>query len=120
MFSPANYSYSFTVHNNQSVICIHFPNDLILRNELRERIKVYWSQSKKNWYCIDLPQYRSVLYLPQKEMGADMESQFSKENLLAFQKYRQMLILKGYSINTQKVYLSEFAQLLAGESLFVS
>lgn len=62
---------------------------------------------------MDMPQYRSVLHLPQKEMGADWEPQFSEENLLAFQKYRQMLILKGYSINTQKVYLSEFAQLLA-------
>lgn len=113
IFNVANYSYSFTDHNNQSVICIHFANDIKLRNALKERIKIYWSQSMKLWYCKDMPQYRTVLNLPQKEIGLALESQFSKENLLAFQKYRQMLILKGYSINTQKVYLIEFSQLLA-------
>jgi hypothetical protein len=73
IFSPANYSYSFVVHNNQSVICIHFTYDIKLRNALKERIKVYWSQSMKVWYCMDMPQYGTVLNLPLKEIGVALE-----------------------------------------------
>ena len=112
-FNPANYKISLGTHRGKAVIFFEFPNLLPLRNQLKQKLKVYWSQSNKKWYALDMPQYRRLLYLPLDDIGKKLIHKIHPVNEQAFLSMRETLILKGYSINTQKVYLSEFYQFLS-------
>jgi integrase/recombinase XerD len=112
-FNPKNYRISLGQHRDKAVIFFEFPNLLPLRNQLKMKLKVYWSQSNKKWYALDMPQYRRLLDLPLEPTGERMMDKIHPVNLQAFLAMREELILRGYSPNTQKVYLSEFFQFLS-------
>jgi hypothetical protein len=59
-FNLNNYKISLGTHRDKDVIFFEFPNILSLRNQLRMKLKVQWSQSNKKWYALDMPQYRRL------------------------------------------------------------
>jgi integrase/recombinase XerD len=112
-FNPNNYKITLGQHRDKAVIFFEFPNLLPLRNQLRMKLKVQWSQSNKKWYALDMPQYRRLLDLPLEAAGEKLMDKIHSVNVQAFLTMREELILRGYSPNTQKVYLSEFFQFLS-------
>lgn len=112
-FNLSQYKITLGTHRDKEVIFFEFPNILSLRNQLRVRLKVQWSQSNKKWYALDMPQYRRLLGLPLEAAGEKLVDKIHPVNVQAFLNLREELILRGYSPNTQKVYLSEFFQFLA-------
>ncbi|MBX2931759.1 MAG: tyrosine-type recombinase/integrase [Chitinophagaceae bacterium] len=108
----ANYSFSFGIHNNKNVIWIHFPKNQHLINQLKENIKVYWSNSNKCWYALDNPNYRKLLDIPLKSIGEEILLKLHSINKNELIRYRDLLVLKAYSYNTIRTYFIEFAQLL--------
>ena len=112
-FNLNNYKISLGTHRDKDVIFFEFPNILSLRNQLRMKLKVQWSQSNKKWYALDMPQYRRLLDLPLEAAGEKLMDNIHPVNVQAFLAMREELILRGYSPNTQKVYLSEFFQFLS-------
>ncbi|MFN5848409.1 MAG: phage integrase N-terminal SAM-like domain-containing protein, partial [Chitinophagales bacterium] len=112
-FNPKNYKISLGTHRDKDVIFFEFPNLLPLRNQLRMKLKVYWSQSNKKWYALDMPQYRRLPDLPLEATREKLIDKIHPVNVQAFLTMREELILRGYSPNTQKVYLSEFFQFLS-------
>jgi site-specific recombinase XerD len=112
-FNVNNYKISLGTHRDKDVIFFEFPNILSLRNQLRMKLKVQWSKSNKKWYALDMPQYRRLLDLPLEAAGEKMVDKIHPVNVQAFLTMREELILRGYSPNTQKVYLSEFFQFLS-------
>lgn len=111
-FNLNNYKISLGTHRDKDVIFFDFPNLLPLRTQLKQKLKVYWSQSNKKWYALDMPQYRRLLDLPIETASEKLINKIHPVNAQAFLSMREKLILRGYSINTQRVYLSEFYQFL--------
>lgn len=111
-FEKEKFSFSLGNHNNTAVIWINFPNNTQLKNHLNEFVKVKWSQTHKSWYCTDHTHYREIFGLPQKSIGQNALLQICPVNRTAYEKFRETLILKGYSQSTIKTYLAEFSQLL--------
>lgn len=111
-FNIDNYIVSLGTHKNLSVIFFDFPNDLLLRSQLKAKIKVKWSNSKKKWYAIDMPQYRDVCNLPRKTIITDFLPKVNPINQSAIHSLYNELVIRGYSPNTIRTYLTEFYQLL--------
>lgn len=111
-FQKERFSFSLGSHNQADVIWIDFPNDVQLKNHLKEFVKAKWSQTRKSWYCTDIAQYREIFGLPQKSIGQNALFQIHAVNRPAYEKLRETLVLKGYSPSTIKTYLTEFSQLL--------
>ncbi|MFV0606136.1 MAG: tyrosine-type recombinase/integrase [Niabella sp.] len=112
MFIKENYSFLLGEHNKKPVIWIQFPYNNQLKAQLKQFVKAKWSASKKCWYCIDNDYYRALFGLPLKEIGKTAILKIHPVNRAEFEKYRETLVLKAYSPNTLKTYLTEFAQLL--------
>jgi len=112
-FNLSNYTISFGKLVDKDCIFFEFQYDKILIEQLKNHLKVYWSCTQKLWYALDLPQYRALLLLPPKSIfTASKINALHKNNLNAFYRMQEQLLLKAYSINTQKVYLGEFYQFL--------
>lgn len=111
-FNLANYSISFGVHKNKNVIFFAFPYNTALVEQLKNKLKVYWSRTHSKWYCIDMDQYRTLLGIALKPIGEMITHRIHPVNLPAYRRMQQELILKGYSAHTQMIYLSELSQLL--------
>ena len=79
---------------------------------LRQCTKAYWSQSQKAWYVLDNLHNRNLCGIQQDIVGKDVLVKISAINLPDFQKYQNILTLKGFSPNTIRTYSIEFAQLL--------
>ena len=108
-----DYQFNFGFHRNKQVIWIKFPYNQQLKSDLKLRFpSAKWSHSEKTWYLPDLSAVRTELGLKQKNTGDKLLLIISTVNKSAFEAYREQLILKGYSTNTLKMYLSEFAHLL--------
>lgn len=109
----SNYTFSLGEHKLKNVIWIHFPYKQILQKELRQRFpSSTYSGSKKCWYLPDLPVIRKQLQMHQKIIGEKLMAKIHQVNHNAFVEYRNQLQLRSYSINTQRMYLSEFSELL--------
>lgn len=111
-FNIENYIVSLGIHKNLPVIFFDFPNDLILRSQLKAKIKIKWSNSKKKWYAIDMPQYRDICNLPRKTIITDFLPKVNPINQPAIHSLYNELVIRGYSPNTIRTYLTEFYQLL--------
>lgn len=99
-------------HRNKKVIFIRFDYDQKLIERVKKLIGVKWSQSKKCWYVIDNKEYRKKFGIKQKELTLEQELKISVENQQALKRYKETLILKGYSPKTLQTYTNEFASLL--------
>lgn len=99
-------------HRGKKILWVGFPKDFTLVALLKKNCKCYWSQSKKSWYVTDNNFNREIFGLDRKIVGKEVLLKIHPQNLPAFQKCQDQLILKGFSQNTIRVYAIEFAQLL--------
>jgi len=111
-FQLKNYQFSYGRHRDRGVIFIGFPNNDVLKNELRATLKVYWSATNKKWYCLDMPQYRKLLNLPSKPLAEIVPSELPAINKPKYIAMAELLVLRGYSEHTLRNYLQEFYQFL--------
>lgn len=106
-------NFSFNSHKNKQIIQCHFPNDVKLIANFRNQFSnAKWSQSLKTWYLPDMPSLRTIIGLSHQPIGNTAIAKIHPINQAAYSEMQNKLLLKAYSINTQKVYLSEFAQFL--------
>lgn len=111
-FDEKLFKFSLGTLNDQNIIWIEFPNNLELRNYLKSHAKVYWNTAQKCWYSVDNNHYRQLFRLPPKGIGKEAMKKIHEVNIPAFQRFKEQLILKGYSQSTVRTYTLEFAQLL--------
>lgn len=111
-FDRSKFLFSLGVHHGVDVIWVSFHYDSNLVKYLRQSVVAHWSASKKSWYVRDVQQYRLLFGLPEKSIGKGAYMHIHPTNKEAFLRYREQLLLKGYSHNTIKTYCNEFAQLL--------
>lgn len=108
-----NYKFTIAKHRGKDVIFIQFPFSASLQKELRKRFpSAKYSATNKCWYLPDLPAVREQLQLTKELIGQKLLSRIHFVNQNAFIAYRNQLHLKAYSVHTQRMYLSEFAELL--------
>lgn len=109
----SNYAFQLGNHRGKKVIWVKFPFNKELQKQLRLRFpSVSFSASNKCWYLADLPVVRKHLNIKQNLIGQKFLESIHPINQQAFIDYRNQLQMKSYSINTQRIYLSEFAELL--------
>ena len=106
------FSFSLGNHNGKDVIWVVFVKDFQLIKILKNTSQPKWSNSKKTWYLLDNTFNREICNLPAKIIGKDALMKISQVNIPEFEKYQNMLVLKGFSPNTIRTYSIEFAQLL--------
>ena len=112
VFDAQFFSFSTGKHNEKNVIWISIPKDRNHIDFLKENTNAKWSPFDKKWHVTDNQYYRNLFGIEQKIVGKATLTKISNINLDAFQKFQDMLILKGFSTNTIKTYSIEFAQLL--------
>ncbi len=108
----AKVSYELDVHEGKNVILIKFPYDKALVERVKKLVGVKWSRSKKAWYVSDTSQYREKFGLEEKVIGKEAILKIADINRPNFQRFVDLLHLKGYSTNTIRTYTVEFSQLL--------
>ena len=113
-FNYQNYQFSIGEHHSKNVVLVHFPYNLLWKNELKEKFpSAKWSASKNCWYLPDTNSIRNEIGMtPKTEMGKTVISKIHPVNLAALKRMHETLLLKAYSPNTIKTYCGEFAQLL--------
>ena len=99
-------------HNGQARIALHFEYSKTANERVRKLTGVKWSNTLKVWHVPDNSQHREKFGLEEKVIGKEAILKISEINKLNFQKYIDLLYLKGYSVNTIRTYSTEFAQLL--------
>ncbi|MFT4204508.1 MAG: phage integrase N-terminal SAM-like domain-containing protein [Chitinophagaceae bacterium] len=103
---------SLGTHHDKKVIWIKFDYNKSLIQYLRSHAVAHWSASQKAWYLADNLHHRQLFGLNADIVGKDVLLKISETDLPEFQKYQDILTLKGYSPNTIRTYSIEFAQLL--------
>lgn len=111
-FNSKSYQCLIGTHHNKKVIWVKFGYDKNLIDHLRSAVKAYWSASQKAWYVADNSYHRQLFGLKMEVVGKDVLLKISMTNMPEFQKYQNILTLKGYAANTIRTYSIEFAQLL--------
>jgi len=87
-FNRQNYRFLIGEHDNKNVIFVHFPYNIALKCELREKFPVAkWSTSKKCWYLPDNKAIRNEIGLmPKTEPGKALFSQIHPANQAALKR----------------------------------
>ncbi len=111
-FEKHYYSFEQGEFNNQKIIWIVFPYDLKLIEHLKKFSKAKWSRSNKKWYVPDNLFYRKLFGIDQEYLGKSSLIKIHQVNLPALKRFREQLLMKAYSPNTIRTYVTEFAQLL--------
>lgn len=105
--------FSLGKHNNKHVIWCKFPkNDVLLLAFKKQYPFCRWSNTNKCWYITDSAEIRKQAGLTLKAPAENLLHKIHPVNQPALQRMEHELRLKAYSINTIKVYLGEFSQLL--------
>jgi integrase/recombinase XerD len=99
-------------HKDQDIILFRFEHDDTLNALMRQVPGARWSRTLKGWHVRDTDQLRLQLGMPARAIGKNALSRISLTNQPAYERMADTLLLKGYSPNTQRTYLIEFAQLL--------
>jgi integrase/recombinase XerD len=97
-----------TSHRDKNIIQFDFPYDKQTINLLRQTFPIKYSNTKKMWYLLDMPQYRNLLNIPLNDNTRDYINTLHTNNHEAWEDYLQLLNIKGYSQNTKKCYSNEF------------
>jgi site-specific recombinase XerD len=107
-------SYTPAVYEGKPVILIQFPYDPGTVDWVRQLDGRRWKPELKCWLVPDTADHRERFGLPPaaKLPSKRKLSKISPVNQLALDELRKLLILKGYSKNTQRTYYYEFAQFL--------
>lgn len=110
-YSP--YTFSIEVFNNRKIIAIRFEYNAILVNQIRELKGTKWSYTLMAWYVPDTIEFRNLFNLPHEySIGKTVLSKIPEPNRTEINRLIEQLKLKGYSSNTIRTYVNEFAQYL--------
>ena len=110
-FAP--YTFTFGVHDNQKVIYISFENKSELIAPIKKLSGSKWHYELKLWSVPDNSFYRDCFGLPEDfSIGRNVLSKIALVNQTELQRLILQLKLKGYSTNTLRCYVNEFAQYL--------
>jgi site-specific recombinase XerD len=105
-------TYTPALHEGKPVILIRFDYDPRIVEDVKKLPGRRWDASLKCWYVPDTRENRSRFGLPIKLPTKRKLEKVNPVNQPALDKLRELLILKGYSKNTQRTYYYEFAQFL--------
>ena len=111
-FNKQYYSFEPGQHRKQEIIWIVFPYDLKLIEHLKKFSKAKWSYSNKKWYVPDNTFYRKLFGIEREYSGKCNLIKIHEVNLPALNRFKEQLLIKAYSPNTIRTYVTEFAQLL--------
>ena len=99
-------------HHDKKVIWLQFPKDAE-RIQKVKAIGARWSNTQRCWYVSDNKHFRELFEMEALPLtGKEVLAQIHPLNQPALQRLQEQLVLKGYSENTMRTYLLEFAQLL--------
>jgi integrase/recombinase XerD len=127
--------FNLDTHKGLAVIFIQFEKDEKIIARLKEIASPKWSRTRRSWYVLDTPKMREIFKLPQEvniekntktneriEVVVNKKKQHQFEQLLfkkeikipkinshILPKMHDMLLMKGYSISTQRTYLNEMS-----------
>lgn len=108
------YNFVPGTNNHESVIWISFPYNKELIKDLKLKFSsARWSNTKKSWYLPDIMAVRTALSIEHKNPFLKLFNKVYPNNHQALKLYINQLRLKAYSSNTIRIYVSEFAHLLA-------
>lgn len=97
-------------HYGEKVLLINFQ----VTDDFKARFdEVKWSKTKKSWYLPDTSDIRKELGISSKEWCDKLAGRIHPVNRPMLQRYYNQLILNGYSTNTIRLYMAEFASLLS-------
>ncbi|WP_300569116.1 site-specific integrase [Flavobacterium sp.] len=107
--------FTFTLgeHNHQRVIFIYFEKNPHLTDEVKKLSGSCWSSTYNSWYVPDVIEYRKRFGLTEDfTLGNRVLSKITAVNQQEVERLINQLKLKGYSPNTIRSYVNEFAQYL--------
>lgn len=109
-----NYTFEPALYKMRKIIKIIFPYNSKLIKDLKNEIpSASWSQTMKCWYVVNNQFFRDKFQLEySKTENSNAYAAIHAINRAAFLKMHEELKLKGYSSNTIKTYLGEFAVFL--------
>ena len=110
----ADMTFTRDTYEGNQVIMIRFEYDPLLVEEVKRIPGSKWSNSRVCWYVPDTQEncLRFGLSAPVSQPTKRELVKVGEINQTALNELREMLILKGYSKNTQRTYYYEFAQFL--------
>ena len=111
-FDASRFRAKMGEHRGKTVIWIAVPNDRESLKQFRLLFKPHYSVTQKSWFLPDTKNNRAAFAIAGKTIGKEAFTKISNTNAAEFQKFQELMILKGLSPNTQRTYCSEFAQLL--------
>lgn len=107
------FTFSFGKLNDKNVIFIRFEKNQKLITQIKALKDAKWDWNLITWYVPDTADYRKLFNLPEDfAIGKYVLSKISEVNQPEIQRLVHQLKLKGYSPNTIRSYVSEFAQYL--------
>lgn len=107
------FTFTFGEVNNKKVIFIRFEKNPTLIAQIKALKDAQWDWNLVAWYVPDTADYRKLFNLPEDfAIGKYVLSKISDVNQREIQRMIHQLKLKGYSPNTIRSYVSEFAQYL--------
>lgn len=107
------YTVSAGTHKGNAVLWIAFSYTPERKNFVKQNFKARWSASEKKWYLPETTANCRLLGLPCETVGKELIAKVHPANAAALDDFRNMLLLKAYSQNTQRTYTVEFIQFLA-------
>jgi site-specific recombinase XerD len=100
-------------HREKKVLFFKITDDPVFIEEIKNCVGRKWSQTHKMWYLPDNSEYRKRFNISEPPViGKRVLSKISEENKNEIQKLLNELQLCGYSSNTIRTYLQDFAQYL--------
>ena len=95
-FELKKYKFEIGQHHDKNVIWVRFPNDVRLRNELKQSFpSARFSWSNKCWYLNDVKTIREMLGLQEKTALEKMDTgQIAEINRPALERMHETLLLK--------------------------
>lgn len=98
--------YKPILHRNEKRILVIFKKDVELTARLCQKTDARWSQTHKAWHIADTDENRIKCKLPLTQ-SLQSQNKINNINKHVLQDVKQLLILKGYSTNTQRTYINE-------------
>jgi integrase/recombinase XerD len=111
-FTDKAFNYEVGEHHAKKVIWIRIEKNQEMIAYFRSHTKAWWSSSVGAWYVTDNRHNRALFGLEQSVVGKEVINKIHPVNFPAFQRFQELVQLKGYSPNTLRTYCIEFAQLL--------
>lgn len=100
-------------HRDKNVIFFKITDDLSFLTEIKNCVGRNWSNSQKMWYLPDNSEYRKRFNISETPViGKLVLSKISDTNKNEIQELVNQLQLFGYSANTIRTYVQDFAQYL--------